>query len=383
MKKILAIVVILFLLIFAFRLYHKLTQKAAPGLSQLQKETGIPVDVFVIKPQEHSNEVIVVGTTGADEEANISAKIPGRVVSVNADAGMFVKKGQNLVTIDDSQLKIQKIQIQNQILMAQANLDAINIQMLDAQKDVKRMEELYKEDVISQKQFEGYQVKLETLQKNYESAQKNIQIIKDNLRLIDIQINDCVIEAPFDGIIGNKRVETGEVVGPGQILMTIYNIKKLNAQMKVPEIYIPKLKTGQNVEVEIDALGEEKVNGKITKISGAPDPKTRMFIVYVSLPFANPLIKPGMFAKARIIVNRKDNAFIVPEEAVFEEAGKNYIYIVENNKAKKVEVKTGQNFAGKIELESGVSAGDKVVASGKENLSSGSRVKIVKEVILQ
>ncbi|MCM8825877.1 MAG: efflux RND transporter periplasmic adaptor subunit, partial [Candidatus Omnitrophica bacterium] len=339
--------------------------------------------VFVVKPQEHSNEIIVVGTTGADEEANISAKIPGRVVSVNADAGMFVKKGQALITIDDSQLKIQKIQIQNQILMAQANLDAINIQMLDAQKDVKRMEELYKEGVISQKQLEGYQVKLETLQKNYESAQKNIQIIKDNLRLIDIQINDCVIEAPFDGIIGNKRVETGEVVGPGQILMTIYNIKKLNAQMRVPELYIPQIRPGQTVVISIDALEIGEIKGRVTKISGAPDPKTRMFTVYVSLPFANPLIKPGMFAKGRIIINRKNNALIVPEEAVFEEAGKNYIYIVENNQAKKAEVKTIQDLNGKIEIEYGISAGDKVVVSGKENLLPGSKVKIVKEVNAQ
>ncbi|MCM8764845.1 MAG: efflux RND transporter periplasmic adaptor subunit, partial [Candidatus Omnitrophica bacterium] len=338
MKKISALIIVLLLLIFAFRLYHKLTEKPAPSLSELQKKTGIPVDVFVVKPQGHSNEVTVVGTIGADEEANISAKIPGRVVSVNADAGIFVRKGQTLITIDDSQFKIQKTQIQNQILMAQANLDAINIQMLDAQKDVKRMEDLYKEGVISQKQFESYHVKLETLQKNYDSSQKNLQVIKDNLRLIDIQIDDCVIKAPFDGIIGNKRVEIGEVVGPGQILMTIYNIRKLNAQMKVPEIYIPKLKTGQDAEVEIDALGEEKVNGKITKISGAPDPKTRMFIVYVSLPFVNPLIKPGMFAKAKITINQKNNVLIVPEEAVFEEAGKNYIYIVENNQAKKVEV---------------------------------------------
>lgn len=383
MKKIFFSVLFIFIVIFGLRLHQALTLKPHPGLGELQKKTGIPVDVFIVKPQHFSNEISVTGIIGSEEEANISAKIGGRVMSVNANAGMFVNRNQKLLVIDDSQLRIQKIQIQNQIMMVQANVDSIKIQIDDAEKDFKRMEELYKENVISQKQLEGYQLKLETLKKSYESAQKNLQVVMDNLQLINTQIEDCIVKAPFDGIIGNKRVEIGEIVGPGQVLMTIYNTDKLNAQMKVPEVYIPRIKKGQDAELEVDALGNQTIHGKVIKMSGAPDPKTRMFIVYISLPYKNSQLKPGMFVKARIITDRKNNVFIIPAQAVIEEAGKKFVFIVEDKQAKKVEVITGQNTNENIEILSGISTGNRIVISGKENLSSGTNVNIITEVSSQ
>ncbi|MCX7705992.1 MAG: efflux RND transporter periplasmic adaptor subunit [bacterium] len=383
MKKIFFLILFLFLIIFAFRLHQTLTVKPTPSISELQKEAGVPVEVLVVRAQKFSREILVTGTVGSEEEANIAPKIGGRVISVNAEPGMQVTKKQVLVVIDDSQLQIQKAQIQNQIMMVQANVDSIKIQIDDAVRDVRRMEELYKENVISQKQLEGYQLKLETLRKNYEAGQKNLQVVMENLQLINTQIEDCIIRAPFDGIIGNKRVEIGEMVGPGQVLMTIYNTKKLNAQMKVPEVYIPQIKKGQDVEIEIDALGQETIIGKVTKISGAPDPKTKMFIVYISLPSRDTLIKPGMFVKGRIIITRKNNTFIIPAQAIFEEAGKKIVYIVKNQVVHKTEITVGQEINGKIEVLSGLSNGDLVVISGKENLSSGTKVTIINEISSQ
>ncbi len=380
MKKLIVPGLILFLIILGLRIYQKISEKPAPGISQLQKEAGIPVDVFIVKKQSIFDEIVLTGAVGSEEEANISSKIPGRVISVDADTGMSVKAKQTLVIIDDSQLKIQKMQIQNQILVAQANMDAIKIQINDAERDLNRMEELYKENVISKKQLEGYQVKLETLQKNYESAQKSLQVVKDNLKLIDIQIEDCIVRAPFDGIIGNKRVEMGEIVGPGQVLMIIYNTKKLNAQMKIPEAYVPKLKYGQNVQLELDAFEGKTITGKITKISGTPDPKTRMFIVYISLPFADSVIKPGMFAKGTVAIDKKTDTIMIPEKAVFEESGKKFVYIVENGRAKKIEVKLGEYSNGSVEIKSGLSDGNMVVVFGKENLSPDSRVQIITQI---
>ncbi|MCM8759115.1 MAG: efflux RND transporter periplasmic adaptor subunit [Candidatus Omnitrophica bacterium] len=376
MKKIISVLIVLFLGVLGLRLYRVLTSKPQPSLAELQKISGIPVDVFIVDPQPSSKEVIFTGTIGSEEEANISAKIGGRVAAVNADTGMLVKARQILVVIDDSQLKIQRNQIQNQIMMAQANVDSLKIQLDDAARDVKRMEELYKENVISQKQLEGYQLKLETVKKSYDSAQKNLQVVMDNLQLINTQIDDCIVRAPFDGIIGNKRVEVGEIVGPGQILMTLYNIEKLDAQMKVPEVYIPSIKKGLDAKIEVDALGNETFYGKIIKISGAPEPKTRMFVVHISFFKKDPRLKPGMFARAKIVIDRKSNALIIPSQAIFEQEGKKFVYIVENQQAKKVEITTGQESNGKIEILSGLSAGDHVIISGKENLSPGTKVNV-------
>ncbi len=88
-------------MIFGLRLHRALTLKPPPGLGELQRKTGIPVDVFIAKPQEFSDEILVTGTTGSEEEANISPKIGGRVILVNAEPGMSVKRKQILVVIDE------------------------------------------------------------------------------------------------------------------------------------------------------------------------------------------------------------------------------------------------------------------------------------------
>lgn len=380
MKKIFIAVALIFIIIFGIRLYQEIKKAPPLNISTLQEKSGIPVDVITVEPQNFSEEILVTGTIGSEEEANISTKIPGRVVAVYADAGMYVKANQVLAVIDETQLKIQKAQIQNQILIARTNLETIKIQIDDARRDVNRMEELYKEGAISKKQLEGYQLKLDTLNKNFEAAQKNLKVVEDNLQLINTQIDDCTIKAPFDGIIGNKWVEIGEIVNPGQILMTIYNTGKLNAQMKVPEVYIPQIKKGQSAEIKLDAIGDRNLTGKITKISGSPDPKTRMFTVYVSIPGLPNNVKPGMFATGRITTKTQKNIFLIPGEALIQEGDENFVYIVDNNIAKKVKVVTGQQINGNIEIVSGLSKGDKVVTTGKENLSPESIVKIISEI---
>ena len=376
MKKIVALVVIIFLVIFGFRLYKKITTKISPGLSEIQKQSGVPVEVSEVRYETFSEYIMLTGVIGSDEEAKISTKIPGRVTGVYADEGMIVAKGQSLITIDDLQLKIQKSQVQNQIVVAQSSIDSIRLQMDNAERDFKRMEQLFSDNAISQKQLENYQLKLDTLKKNYESAVKNLQIVKDNLKLIETQIDDCTIRAPFSGIIGSKNVEIGEIVAPGQVLMTLFNTNRLNAQIDVPENYLPEIRIGQDVIIIVDAMDGKELNGKIKKISGAPDPKTRMFTVYVSLPAVPTSTKPGMFIHGKIISKIKQNAIVIPQQAVFQENNKSFVYVVDSGKAKKIAVTTGDKTDDSIEIISGLNPGGKVITSNLENLSQGTMIKI-------
>jgi len=376
MRKTVTVIVIVVVLIFGFRLYKKITTKVPPGLSEIQKQTGVPVEIADVKSETFTQSITLTGIIGSDEEANISTKIPGRVTGVYADEGMTVNKGQTLATIDDLQLKIQKSQVQNQIIVAQTNIDTIKLQLNDAERDLQRMEQLFKENAISQKQLESYQLKLNTLKNNYESAIKNLQVVKDNLKLIETQIDDCTIRAPFSGIIGIKNVDIGEIVTPGQVLMTLFNTNKLNVQIKVPENYLPEIKMGQDVIIEIDAANGRQIIGKVKKISGSPDPKTRMFIVYASLPGSPKDARPGMFVHAKIITRIKQNAIVIPQQAIFQENNKTFVYIVDANKAKKIEVVTGDNTDDTIEIISGLKPGEKVITSNLENLSQGTIIKI-------
>ncbi|MGC8805520.1 MAG: efflux RND transporter periplasmic adaptor subunit, partial [Candidatus Ratteibacteria bacterium] len=357
-------------------LYKKITTKVPPGISEIQKQTGVPVEIADVKSETFTQSITLTGVVGSDEEANISTKIPGRVTGVYADEGMVVNQGQILLTIDDLQLKIQKSQVQNQIVVAQTNVDTIKLQLNDAEKDLKRMEQLFKENAISQKQLENYQLKLDTLKNNYESAIRNLQVVKDNLKLIETQIDDCTIRAPFSGIIGIKNVDIGEIVTSGQVLMTLFNTNKLNVQIKVPENYLPEIKVGQDIIIEIDATNGKQIIGKVKKISGSPDPKTRMFIVYASLPGNHRDARPGMFVHAKIIIRTKQNAIVVPQQAILQENNKTFVYIVDANKAKKIEVVTGDRTDDTIEIISGLKPGEKIITSNLENLSQGTIIKI-------
>ncbi len=295
MKKILIILIILVLGIFAFRIVHKIITKTPLSIAQIQEKEGIPVEVIEIKLGTLLKFLDVTGRIGSEEEAYLSSKAGGRILKFYKDAGDTVKKDEKLVEIDTKSLEIQKTQAENQVKIAENGLNQVKAQFEDAKRDLERMRNLFKDSVISKKELERFELNFQTAKQQYEAALSQLDVAKDNLRIVDTNIRDHSIFAPFDGVVGIRRADVGEVVAPGQLILSLYNLEKLNAQVQVAENDVDSLEIGQDATITVDTSSGKELKGNITKISGAPDPNTRLFDVHIGLKTIPDNLKPGLF----------------------------------------------------------------------------------------
>jgi RND family efflux transporter MFP subunit len=379
MKKILFILIILVLGIFALRIVHKIIIKAPLSIAQIQEKEGIPVEVIEIRPDALLKFLNVTGIVGSEEEAYLSSKVGGRILEIYKDAGETVKKGEKIIEVDTQSMEIQGTQAENQIKIAESGLNQVKAQFEDAKRDLERMQNLFKDGVISKKELERFELNFQTAKQQYEASLAQLDIAKDNLRIVDTNIEDHSLFAPFDGVVGIRRADVGEVVAPGQLILSLYNLEKLNAQVQVAENDISDVKIGQSAKITIDALNGEELEGIVVKVSGAPDPNTRLFDVQVSFKTIPDNLKPGLFLRGKISVGSKDNIIVLSTQALLKEGSQYSVFVVENNKAIKKQVKLGDRAENKVEIISGIEVGNKIITFGKGNVKEGSLVKIVNE----
>lgn len=377
MKKILFVLIILILGIFAFRIVYKITVKTPPSIAQIQEKEGIAVEVITVRPDALLKLLNVTGSVGSEEEAYLSSKMGGRILKFYKDAGDIVKEGEELVGIDTTSLEFQRTQAKNQVRIAENSLNQVRAQFEDAKRDLKRMQNLFKDGVISPKELENAQLKFQTAEQQYESAISQLEIAEDNLKVIDTNIRDHSIFAPFDGIVGIRKGDIGEVVAPGQSILSLYNMNKLNAQVQVAENDVHNLRLGQDAIMTVDTLTGKELRGTVTKISGAPDPNTKLFDVHVGFKNIPAGLKPGVFLRGRILIGAKENVITLPFQVLFKEGSGYSVFVVENNRAVKKMPELGDRAGDKVEIVSGIESGMKVISFGKENVKDGSLIKII------
>lgn len=379
MKKILIILIILVLGIFAFRIVHKITTKIPLSIAQIQEKEGIPVEIIKIMPGTLLKFINVTGRVGSEEEAYLSSKAGGRILKIYKDAGDTVKKDEKIVEIDTQSLEIQKTQAENQVKIAESSMSQTKVQFENAQRDIERMQNLFKDGVISKKELEKFELSFQTAKQQYETASAQLEVAKDSLRIVDTNVQDHSIFAPFDGVVGIRKGDVGEVVGPGQLILSLYNLEKLNAQVQVAENDISDVEVGQYARITIDALGGEELEGSVTKISGAPDSSTRLFDVRIGFKTIPDNVKPGFFLRGKILVGSKENVLTLPTQVLSKKGSEYFVFVVEGNRAVEKKVELGDRTEEKAEIVSGIEVGMKVITFGKENVKADSLVKITNE----
>lgn len=378
MRKVFWIIIIFVLIVGSgVQLLRKMMEEPSLSLSQIQQEQGIPVEVMEVQPETFTSILSVSGMVGSEEEAYLSSKTGGRIAKIHKDIGVLVHKDELLAQIDTSQLEIQRAQAEKQVNIAENDLKQKTARFEDAERDLQRMKNLFERQAISKRELEKFELDFTTAKQQYESAISQLEVAKDNLDIIETNIRDSSVFAPFDGIVGVKEAKEGEVVSPGQLVLSLYNLKKLNVQVEIAENDLPSIGVGQRAELTLDALPSQKLTGYVTKISGAPDPNTKLFDVHIAFEEVLPSIKPGMFLRGRIFAKEKEGVLVIPQQSLVKKGGKEFVFVVKNDKAQMREVQLGEKLEQKVEIISGIRKSERVITFGKENVKEGSLVKII------
>ena len=328
------------------------------AIGRLDENTKIPlITTFQIKEEAFSHFLELQGSVTTKDLMVIYPQYSGILTNVYVTEGQKVKKGQVLARIDDGGLSQQLAQLKIQAELSKTTFE--------------RQQRLWDQKIGSEMQY--LQAK-----SNYESQTQAIAQLEQ-------QVAKTVVTAPFSGSIDDVMSEQGSVVMPGQTaLMRIVSLKNMYIVTDVPEKYVANIKRNKKVLVDFPILNKQMVSS-IRQVGDYIDPNNRSFKVEISVPNDDSSIKPNLTAKLRINDYSSENALLIPQSVISENAlGEQYIYVIKEKNgdeatAEKTIIKTGMTQGDIIEVIEGLENGQEIILEGARSVNDGQKVKIINQ----
>ena len=314
------------------------------------------VEVARVEQARLVDDTRAVGSLRSRQGVMLRPEISGRITRLNFTDGQRVRKGQVLVQFDDQLPQAQILQSQAELSIVQANQ--------------KRNQELVAQNFISQRSLD-------------ESA-ANLQVGQAKLALAKATAARLRILAPFDGIVGIRQVNVGDYLKDGADIVNLEDIDAIYVDFRLPERYQSKIKRGQTALLDIDALPGTSYSAQIQAIDPLIDANGRSVGIRGCIDNRALQLRPGMFARVNVVFGVRDNASVIPEEAIVPQGAKQFVIKLqagpseETWKTQRVEVKVGLRSPGKVEILEGLSPGDAVVRTGQQRIQKdGTVVRVV------
>ena len=352
------------------------------------------------------------GSLAGDEQTDVAPQTAGKVVEVGVDIGSAVRRGQMIVRLDDSELKLHVTQSQAQVEQAKAavrqaeekiglrsgqafdpsrvaEVAAAKVNLDLAEKNLKRAEKLIESGDVSRSFYDQQRAQRDQLKEQYDVAiaqarqnfagvdvaRTNVANAEAALALARKNLSYAFIPAPIDGFVSERTADLGEYVSPTQKVATIVRINPLRVRIDIPEQAISEVKVGQSVSATTSAWPDKSFSGHIARIAPNVTANSRTLTVEAEIENGSGALKPGQFATVRILQPRPVAAVLVPSRAVVSDAGVNRIYVIKNGHAEQRLVQLGQTEGDLVQVKTGVAADEKVATSNLEQLGDGVPVK--------
>ena len=327
--------------------------------------TPVVVKVNAVQSNGHNPFITVSGKIQAANSASLSTRMMGFVNKIPVNVGDKVRKGQLLMSINNADLQAKRAQVEANIIEATVGYN-------NAEKDYNRFKNLIAENSATQKEMDD-------MTANFEMAKARLEAANQMKNEINAQFTYANITAPFNGIVTNKFIETGDMANPGTPLIAIEAPGNFEVHTMVPESEISQIKSGAEVDVMVKSINK-KMKGKVTEISTSSKNTGGQFMVKVALDKAAENILSGMFATVRFPTNNKaetSGTILIPAEAIVKRGQLSGVYTVsQSNTAVLRWLRLGRTFGDKVEILSGLSADESYIISAEGKLYNGAKVSI-------
>jgi len=310
---------------------------------------GVPVKIGTVRTGTISEEASAVGSLLANESVMIRPEREGRIAEIHFTEGQVVRKGERLVSLDTSEI--------------QAQLAAANSELTLNRSRMKRAEELHEKKFISAQALDDAREALN------QSAARQSEV--------RARLEKSAVIAPFEGVAGLRQVSPGAYVKAGQDVARLEGIGTLKLDFRLPEIYLGRIKTKQEVLVRVDAFAGEAFRGEIYAIEPSVDEQTRTVLLRARVPNPGVRLKPGMFARVVLVLETRENALIVPEQALVPQGQDRFVYRLAGGKAALTRIEMGLRRPGEVEVRAGLEAGETIIVDGQLRLRDGAPVTVL------
>jgi RND family efflux transporter MFP subunit len=336
------------LLLGAVISFHGCKNRDAGGSADAKTLAVITGQVAVVPL---SQDIPLSGNIEGNRTLRLGFMVAGKISQINVDEGQSVHKGQLIAALDSTNYSIAK--------------ELSDVQVNQAEDEYTRLKLMYERNSISESDFKKIGFALQGAKAQQKLHGKNL--------------SDTRLYSPISGILLKKLAEPGEIVATGMPVLVVSDISKVKVNAYIPENQLHLIKTGQTAHVLVSALGETFA-GKVIEVGGAADATTRAFTVKIELPNPGQLIRPGMIAEVSLPSSTQQQVLAIPLSAILHmPGGQACVFVADREKGQafRRNVSLGSLYGDKVEIVSGLAAGETIVTGGQQKLTNGDKISVI------
>jgi RND family efflux transporter MFP subunit len=365
-----------------YRAYESALREQAP-ISAGEQEEEIPlVRVAAVRAGTLEKRVFVTGTIEPDLSTKVMPEVAGVLERFRLEEGAVieegraVRQGQVIAEVEHEDLKAALEEARANLRVAKSSHKEALVALRDAEREKKRMVALFEDGTVTEQQRDKALTAYETAAARGDLASERVKLAEANLEKARLRHEDATVEAPMTGVISTKYVDEGSYVNPSTPLVKIINIDHVEMRGGVAGKYFALLEAGRTpARVEVDAYPERAFSGVVDRVQPELDPLTRTAQVTVRVDNPDHRLKPGMFARITIVLQKRDGVPVIEETALVGEKDRPAVFVVNEGVVHRREVRIGLQQGARNEVLEGLSAGDRVVVRGQHMLREGMRVR--------
>jgi RND family efflux transporter MFP subunit len=323
--------------------------------------SGTPVTVRTAVLAEEGVPALItaMGSTVAGQTATLSSKLMSRVNDVTVHEGDPIRKGQVLVRLDSQDLSARRRQAEAAIRETRAALD-------NAALTLRRIQALYDQKAAPRRN-------LDDARTGHDRAQAAAQAAEAGLKELDATLDYGIVRAPFDGTVSRRMIEPGDMAAPGAPLLAVEDASRIKVVARAGEGEMDAVRVGSTAFVEVGDTDAKRIPCTVERVVRSADPASRTFEVETVLDNAEGRFRPGMFARL-LIGSGTNRAILVPRAGLVIHGQLEGVYVVEGEVARLRWIRTGRDHGDRVEVLSGLSAGERVVVTNADRLKDGDRI---------
>ena len=337
---------------------------------------AMAVEVGTASRRELIDYITVVGNLIGETTVDVVPRVSGRLDSVQVQLGDRVARGQQVAKVEDRELREQVNQSEANIEVNRATVVARQNDQSVAASALERAKTSFERGLISQQALEDAEAR-------YNAAVSQVSVAKAQLtstqaRLDELKINlaNTVLVAPMDGVVSKRNLDPGSFAGTNTAIVSLVDIGTVRLITNLVEKDFKRIAVGGQAMVEVDAFPDEQFVGRVSRVAPVFDPATRTATMEIQIPNPGFRLKPGMYARVRLTADRKQNALVVPRNAIVDIGGRRGVYTVDGDVARFLTVQTGLSDVDFIEVTEGVQDGMRLVTVGALALRDGDRISV-------
>jgi RND family efflux transporter MFP subunit len=328
------------------------------------------------------------GYVTARRKATVSSKVTGKVVDVLVEEGLEVREGQVLARLDDSLQSRNLALAEAQLASARSAAEESRVLLKEADLNLNRVRELVEREVDSQANLDAAQARVDSLKARIALSLEDVEVADKLVNLRRQELEDTVIRSPFDGVAISKDAQPGEMVSPVSAgggftrtgISTIVDMSSLEIEVDVNEAYINRVRPEQKVEAVLDAYPDWRIPGKVITMVPTADRQKATVRVRIGFDELEPRILPDMGVKVSFLGEETRETetgrarLLIPRDAMRRDGTRDIVFVLQDGRVERRAVRLGAVSGNDVEVVSGLSAGERVVVEGPEDLADGQTV---------